>query len=143
VAGDGPQFKELVEMAKIMKLTKIRFLGEVDSHQLEKLYVASDIVVIPSLIEAAGITALESMAYMKPLVAFDSGGLTEIIDENEVGIVVENRNIEQLSNKILELVESPSRRRKFSNNCMKNIGKYDWNKITKRIYELYCSSTRA
>lgn len=143
VAGDGPQFKELVEMAKIMKLTKVRFLGEVDSHQLEKLYVASDIVVIPSLIEAAGITAVESMAYMKPLVAFDSGGLTEIIDENKVGIVVENRNIEQLSNKILELVESPSRRRKFSNNCMKNIGKYDWNKITKRIYELYCSSTRA
>lgn len=139
VAGDGPQFKELVEMAKIMKLSKVQFLGEVDSLLLEKLYVASDIVVIPSLIEAAGIIALESMAYMKPLVAFDSGGLTEIISENKVGVVVRNRDIDELSRTILEVVDSPSLLEDFSNNCQKNIKKYSWDKITKEVNDLYHS----
>jgi len=140
VAGDGPQFKELVKMTEKMKLEKtVRFVGEVDNLQLEKMYIASDIVVLPSLIEAFGITVLESMAYMKPLVAFDSGGPSEVISENEIGFVVENRSIDELAEKILELTKSPTLLKEFSSNCQKNIRKYDWDKIADQIRQLYDS----
>ncbi len=138
IAGKGPQLTELLKIKEEMGLQKnVKFLGEVDADLLEKLYIASDIIVLPSLIEAFGLVVLESMAYSKPIIAFDSGGPTELILENHTGIIVENRNVEQLSESILNLFQSPSLLEEFKKNSQKNIKKYDWNIIANSVIESY------
>jgi glycosyltransferase involved in cell wall biosynthesis len=138
IAGTGPQLSELKKLKEELGLQlNVKFFGEVNADLLERLYIASDVIVLPSLIEAFGLVVLESMAYSKPIIAFDSGGPTELILENHNGIIVENRNIEQLSGAILNIIQNDSLFHEFQVNSQKNIKKYDWNKITKSLVQSY------
>jgi len=50
--------------------------------RIEEAYPAMDIVIVPSLVEEGfGMTALEGMAFGKPVVAYRSGGLEEILGQ--------------------------------------------------------------
>jgi len=138
VAGDGPQFRELTKMVEKMNLSKnVQFLGEINNCLLERMYIACDLVIIPSVVEAFGIAALEAMAYLKPIVAFDSGGLTEIISENKVGLIARNRDVKDLAEKILKLITSPMLKKEFTINCKRRIKKYNWDKIAEKTQNVY------
>lgn len=44
-------------------------------------YTAMDIVVIPSMVkEGFGMTALEGLYFAKPVIAFNQGGLSELME---------------------------------------------------------------
>lgn len=140
IAGDGPLRNQLIKMINRLNLKKnVRLLGEINPSELERLYVASDIIVLPSLIEAFGIIVLESMAYSKPIISFDSGGPTELINQNKNGLIVENRNIQQLTESILHLIHSPSLIINLKNNADRNVRKYDWNNVTNVLLSYYYS----
>ena len=85
--------------------------GNIESEKLMPLlYSATDIFVVPSLEEAFGQTALEAAACGTPVVAFDTGGIPDIVRDGENGILAECGNTDSLSNAIIDLVNSPERR---------------------------------
>ncbi|MHA0857017.1 glycosyltransferase family 4 protein [Paenibacillus sp. CMAA1364] len=73
---------------------------------VQAAYCAMDIVVVPSIVkEGFGLTALEGMLYAKPVVAFSSGGLCEILEIAQMReYLVEPGNTEQLSSKVCQLL---------------------------------------
>ncbi|OKP83356.1 hypothetical protein A3844_22200 [Paenibacillus helianthi] len=77
--GDKSYYERCVRKVKLEGLTsKFKFIGYEES--LPDIYCAMDILVVPSLIrEGFGMTALEGMAFGKPVVAYASGGLYEIL----------------------------------------------------------------
>lgn len=67
-----------------------RFIGRVDDDErLAALYAAADVVAAPSLQEAFGKVHAEAMACGTPVVAFDSGGPSEIVLHGETGYLAE------------------------------------------------------
>lgn len=86
---------------------KVIFTGfREDVHQLLQ---AMDIFWLPSRSEGIPNTMMEAMSAKKPVVVFDIAGITEIIRNNENGIVVPFENVELFSQKTTELIESPER----------------------------------
>ncbi|MGN7763413.1 glycosyltransferase family 4 protein [Paenibacillus sp. 22594] len=77
--GDKSYYERCVRKVKLEGLTsRFKFIGYEES--LPDIYCAMDILVVPSLIrEGFGMTALEGMAFGKPVVAYASGGLYEIL----------------------------------------------------------------
>lgn len=67
---------------------KLKLLGWVPRKQVALLYGIADIVVIPSIYETFGYTALEAMASGAAVVASDVGGLAEIIQHGRTGLLV-------------------------------------------------------
>lgn len=68
----------------------VRFLGHVSDDELSQLYGRALCVVAPAYLEDYGLTALEAMAFGKPLIVCkDGGGLVEFIDDGITGFVVE------------------------------------------------------
>ena len=65
----------------------ITFLGEIPRRDLLRIYQKARIVVIPSVWEVFGYTAIEAMAFGAVVVAHDSGGLSEIVRHNENGFL--------------------------------------------------------
>lgn len=81
--------------------------GYVSSEQdLATLYTAADVFVTPSLEDNLPNTVMESLSCSTPCVAFDAGGLSQLIDSGYNGYLAQYRNHEDLGNCILKVLLS-------------------------------------
>jgi glycosyltransferase involved in cell wall biosynthesis len=71
-----------------------------DRRRLAKYYACSDLLLFPSMADNCPLVLLESMACGTPAVAFDSGGIGEIIDHQSDGWLARRGNAEELVNGI-------------------------------------------
>lgn len=70
-----------------------------------------DVMAMPSLWEAFGLSAAEAMAIEKPVVASRVDGLPEVVEDGVTGILVPPAEPEPLARAILQLADDPARRR--------------------------------
>ena len=80
---------------------------------LSAIYSASDMFVIPSLHEAFGQTALESLACGTPVVGFRTGGIPDMIIHGETGLLAQPNDTNDLSAQIRWLMDHPEERRQM------------------------------
>lgn len=81
-------FKQLIEETKTIE-NKVLFTGYVYPEDMPSIYSMGDALVIPSMWEEPfGVVALEGMAMCKPIIATDSGGLTEILEDKITATIV-------------------------------------------------------
>ena len=73
---------------------------------LKVVYAAADLMIVPSLQEAFGQTALEASACGTPVAAFNVGGLSDIIEDGVSGRLVDSLTGEALGDAIIELLNS-------------------------------------
>lgn len=107
VVGDGPERTRLEALAGELGVAhRIRFLGARPNHEMPALLSSGDLAVIPSLMEATSVAALECMSCELPVVASDVGGLPEIVNET-VGTLVPPADPQALANGILALLRDP------------------------------------
>lgn len=88
--------------------SRFRFVGYEEC--LPAAYCAMDLLVVPSLIrEGFGMTALEGYAFGKPVVAYDSGGLREILNAAGCGeLLVPAADIGALAERVNTLLAAPA-----------------------------------
>ena len=88
---------------------RVRFLGHVAWQEIQNYYQQAHIFVMPSLYEPFGISALEAMAYQLPVIASETGGLTEIVEDGRTGVFIETGNSEALASTIIKLLQNPEK----------------------------------
>ena len=87
LAGDGPEREQLESEVRRRGLgSVVRFLGQ--RHDISELISLSSVVVLPSLAESFGFTALEAMSLSRPVVATRTGGIPEVVDDGRTGLLV-------------------------------------------------------
>jgi glycosyltransferase involved in cell wall biosynthesis len=95
VAGDGPQMQMLRDTVTKMKLQQhVRLLGAVSPERLKDLYVASDILFLPSQWEGIALSLYESMASGLAIVGAAVGGQRELVTP-DCGLLVERGTEDQ------------------------------------------------
>lgn len=78
--------------------------GHIDSKEfLSKIYSAADVLVVPSRLEAFGQVAAECLACGTPVIAFCKTGLSDIIQHDVTGYLVERQTPEGLADAIITL----------------------------------------
>jgi glycosyltransferase involved in cell wall biosynthesis len=96
----------------------VTHFGRVESDKLQVLlYRAADVFVMPSLEEAFGQTALESVACGTVVAGFEVGGLVDIVQTGLNGRLVERANITALSEAISELLSDHALRMRWQLSC--------------------------
>ncbi len=85
VVGDGPY---LAEMRKRLEGTPAYFLGRQNDAQLGPLYASADLFAFPSRTDTLGQVVLEALASGLPAVVSDTGGPSEIVEDDETGLVL-------------------------------------------------------
>ena len=97
VAGDGPDFSDLKNMAG----PTVSVIGRVDDEQAAALYSHCRALLFPG-IEDFGITPLEAMACGKPVIAFGKGGVLETVIDGSTGVLFGEQTIPFLVDAILK-----------------------------------------
>jgi len=84
---------------------RVSFLGARPHGEMPGLLSSGDLAVIPSLMEATSVAALEAMACELPVAASRVGGLPEIVDD-DVGGLFEPADIDSLARTVVALLAS-------------------------------------
>lgn len=86
IVGDGDDKASLEALADGYPVT---FLGKLTGEALAKAYASSDFFVFPSQTDTFGLVLIEAMASGIPAIAFDHGGVPDIIKHGEDGLVID------------------------------------------------------
>ncbi len=97
-------------------------------------YNLIDLYIITSRVEGGPKGLLEAMATGIPLVSTKVGMAPEIIKQNFNGFIAEIDNIDQIYHYALKIIEDKNLRKKITNNALKVITRYSWEKIAKEYY---------
>lgn len=110
IVGDRPAYVSPRDFKKENPFGKrVQFAGWVDNDTIDEYYQSSKVCVVPSMWpEAFGIVGLEAMKNKKPVVAFDTGGISEWLHDGENGFLVPRGNVELLAERIRFLLEHPA-----------------------------------
>ncbi|MAF14180.1 MAG: glycosyl transferase [Parcubacteria group bacterium] len=96
IFGSGPELNNLKRLAK----SNIEFLDRVSQDELAKLYSRATAFVHPQ-IEDFGITAVESMAAGRPVIAYAAGGACETVVDKKTGKFFDEQTWEALADAIV------------------------------------------
>lgn len=112
LAGDGPERPACEELAKRLGISAhVRFLGS--RNDVPELISASDLVAVPSKSEGLSMVAIEACAVGRPVVAFDAGGLRDVISHGTTGYLVPPGDENGFAKAILDLAADPEKRAQF------------------------------
>ena len=144
IAGDGFERPELEAMAKDLAIDECTdFLGWVPNADLPKYFRAAYVSVIPSLEEGFGIPAAEAMGCELPVIASDAGGLPEVVEHGNTGLVVPRGDASALAAALHKLLGDPHLARAMGVEGRKRVlRKFDWDLTANDFEEFYASFNR-
>jgi len=137
IVGSGPQEKNIKNYIIENNLeNKVIMLGHREDINL--ILPNFDIFVLPSNMEALGTAILEAESCGVPVIGSRVGGIPECIKENYTGLLFETQNVEELREKLKELIENSEKRKKFSKNARKFIiDNFSTQKMVEKTINLY------
>ncbi len=105
--GDGPERGRLESLSRSLGVAnRVSFLGKRAHQEMPGLLCSGTLAVIPSLMEATSVAALEAMACGLPVASSEVGGLPEIVDESVGGLFAPG-DPEDLARVVMNLLADP------------------------------------
>lgn len=118
------------------------FAGIVSHSDVYKFLNISDIFVLPSYGEALGIAYLEAMNCGLPVIGTKNEGISDIVINNENGILVEKGDVEGLCNAIKFLAENPDIAKEMAVKGCKTVADLTWENNARLLYSRFETSIK-
>jgi glycogen(starch) synthase len=138
VAGSGTAEQELREQATRLGLDEHgTFLGWIGDDVLHSLYRIADLTVVPSIYEPFGLVALEAMASGCPCLVADTGGLREVVPNDDVGLRFRSRDPDSLGQMAERLLTDAELRDRLVAEASEHVLSFDWADVARQTHEVY------
>jgi len=138
VAGSGTAEQELREQATRLGLDAHgTFVGWIGDDVLHSLYRIADLTVVPSIYEPFGLVALEAMASGCPCLVADTGGLREVVPNDDVGLRFHSRDPASLGQMAERLLTEDDLRDRLVAEASEHVLTFDWADVARQTAELY------
>lgn len=145
LVGDGSLRVDLEKLAK-QSLRRYRFLGVRTSEEVREWMNRASVVCVPSIRtrsgeeEGFGMVCAEAQAVAKPVVAFYSGGIPEVVRHASTGYVVPERDWRGMAGYILELLQNPELRQQFGRTGRELVlRQFDLEQCTRQLESVYAT----
>ncbi len=133
IIGSGPIEKNLKSISQKLKIEdNVKIIKSVSDEELPTYYQLADVFVMSSRdidgdVEGFGMVYLEAISFGLPVVAGNSGGVPEVVIDNQTGLLVVPDNVLDLSQKIFELFSDQKKGNQLASNGQKMIKeKFNW-----------------
>lgn len=129
IVGSGEDENKLKKQIETLNLENIVRIYP-STNAIMQEYLSASIFVLSSRYEGFGLVLIEAQACGLPTVSFNCPeGPSEIVHHNEDGLLVENGNVEKMSEAILELIVDSNKRIQFGKKALQNIDRYKPNNV--------------
>ncbi len=143
VAGSGTHEKQLKAQAEELGLMEHgTFMGWIGDDVLHSLYRIADLCVIPSIYEPFGLVALEAMASGCPCIVADTGGLREVVPNDDVGLRFTSRDSGSLATMVERVLTDEALRDRLVAEASEHVLRFDWADVARQTAELYGGLSR-
>jgi len=153
IVGDGPERKNLELLVHDLNLRNVTFYGFIPQSHLKPYYQRAAVFVLPAITdptgdtEGLGVVQLEAMSCGVPVIASRVGGIPDTITDGKTGLLVEQKNSQQLAEAIEALLNDSELRSRLVNNATRVVKtEFSWERIAQRIlreYEAIIDSKRS
>lgn len=134
----GDYLSDLQRRVPLGLADRVRFVGPVLNSDVVDHYREADVLINPSFTEAFGMSLIEAMACQVPVVATRVGGMTEIVEDSQAGLLVEAGDAAALADAIIRLLADDDLRRRLGKAGRKRATeRYSWEQVTKSLLRLY------
>ena len=113
------------------------FTGYVPEEDRPRLMSAAEVFVFPSFFEGFGMPVVEAQACGTPVVTSNTTSLPEAAGEGAV--LVDPKNVSQLTRALEEVLSSESRRKELVKKGLANAHRFDWNDSAQKLIEIFNS----
>ncbi len=122
ILGEGWQEGQLRRLAAKLELSHVTFVGYQKGDEWKRLVHQAGFVVLPSECdENSPMVIYEAGALGKPVVAADVGGVGELVEDGDTGLLFAPGSAEQLADRMRQLNESPQLARDMGRRGRRNI----------------------
>jgi len=137
IVGEGKIKKDLVQLTKKLKIEKkVFFVPSVSNTKI--MLSIMDVFIMPSLQEGLGLSIMEAMAAGIPVVASDVGGISNLIEHDETGLLVKPKDTQGLAKAVLLLLEDKKMAKDISTNAREFIkNKFSLDLMVGKTEEVY------
>jgi len=138
LAGDGAEHQSLQQLAADLGLSaRVTFLGRMDRPQTVRLFAGCSFFVLSSRHEPMGIVNLEAMAAGKAVVASRVGGVPELVQDDQNGLLVPAEDAPALAEAMGRLMTDPALRDQLGAAGHARAQAFDWAAIADQYESIY------
>jgi colanic acid/amylovoran biosynthesis glycosyltransferase len=142
IVGDG-DLRGTLESRALALDAPVTFVGALPHEMTARSLAAADGVVVPSVIERSGridgfpMTVLEGLASGRPLIATRVGGVPELVNDGQNGLLVEQRDSAALAAALDRLRVDSVERKRLGVHGRESVLSYTWDHSAAAIEEIY------
>lgn len=139
IVGEGDYLATMQDkLSEQVKNGQVHFLGY--RNDIQRILHECEIFILPTLHETLSVALLEASVEGLALIASNTGGVPEIVENDVNGILVEPGNAAELSNAIINVYNEKALRDRYGNNAlMRVMQNFNKQNIEKRIDDVYSS----
>ena len=128
IAGDGPERSKLECAAAALGVAdRLRLLGRCSREQIQSLLGSASLLAHPVRLEAFGLAILEARAAGVPVVAMATGGVPDLVEHRQHGLLAGNRR--EFYAAVAELAADEGLRRLCADNAARGLDAFDWSNV--------------
>ncbi len=117
---------------------RIHLPGAVSEVQKGELLAACTALVLCSRVDSFGLVLLEAWAHAKPVIGARAGGIPEVVDDGENGLLVPFGDVANLAAAVRRLLAHPAEATRLGANGRKKLKeRYSWDRIYPQITRVY------
>lgn len=141
MAGSGDMLAQMINRAKELGiLGNFRFTGFLKGREVEEMFTAADVYVMPSVSEPFGLTALEAIHCGTPVIVSKTSGVSEVL--NHV-MKVDFWDVEEMARLISKVIGDESVGREMVIESKSDMGVLRWDVAARSVMDVYRSTACA
>lgn len=133
-----------IELLRLKRLQKtlgispiVGYVTQRHQYELPYYYNAAELLVMPSHYESFGMTALEAMACGTPVIITSSTGLSSVIDDEFLSLIVSANDPLKLAEQIEKVITDKNLKKQFTFRSRKIIEQLSWENSAKQMGKIY------
>lgn len=135
ISGSGDMEHQIMQQAAALGIAdKIIYAGFARGEELESLYRAADIFVMPSVSEPFGLTSLESIANGTPVLMSKQSGVSEVVSH---ALKTNFWDVYEMSNQLITLLQNDSLAKTLSKHGLEEVKHINWDKAAEKCINFY------